>query len=145
MRVVGADAAGQRFTRLVRHSLLHLEPRSHWRQRLTPPQTLIFTTAQITEIHKNGGEIVGLTLQKNVQKDAQNGDRQRQVHISSLALRQQLAHLPQSRWQAKTLVVGVVGDELYGLYCPLGQPMHKSVTEPLPAPLATYAGAFGTI
>ncbi|HEY9858801.1 MAG TPA: S8 family serine peptidase, partial [Candidatus Obscuribacterales bacterium] len=108
MRVVGADAAGQRFTRLVRHSLIQLEPRSHWRQRLAQPEPLIFTTACITEIHKNDDEVVGLTLQK--------GDRQRRVHIISPALRQQLAHLTQLRWSAKTLVVGIVGDELYGLY-----------------------------
>lgn len=112
LRVEGIDPLGDRFVRLLRTSILQLQPRSRQRQQWVSPQ-IIFTSAQIAGVQMEENELRGLTLKR--------GDRTRRVKITSPHLRQQLAHALQHDFPNQELIVGVVGNELYGIYCPLQQ------------------------
>lgn len=117
--VEGIDPKGYRFTRLIRYSLLHLEPRSQWRQRLHKdlqeglqdvselPSMPLLTPANIIEVVQEAGEIVGLKLQR--------GDRIRSVLVTSAVLKRQLTWL-QTALIGQPWLVAVLGQELYGLY-----------------------------
>lgn len=106
--VEGMDAKGYPFTRLIRHSVIDLEPRSQWRQRIEPGLTPLLITAKIVAVAREAEEIVRLQLQQ--------GDRVRSVFVTSALLRSQLEWLLQQSWSAQEWRVGVVGAELYGLY-----------------------------
>jgi hypothetical protein len=111
--VEGRDPQGHPFTRLVRHSLIDLEPRSQWRSRLQSASLAaaiipLLTPAKIIAVERSGQEIVGLRLQK--------GDRQRSVVVTSALLRRQLEWLSLSREWASEWLVGLLGNELYGLH-----------------------------
>ncbi len=117
--VEGIDPKGYRFTRLIRYSLLHLEPRSQWRQRLHKdlqeglqdvselPSMPLLMPASIIEVVQEAGEIVGLKLQR--------GDRIRSVLVTSAVLKRQLTWL-QTTLIGQPWLVAVLGQELYGLY-----------------------------
>lgn len=109
--IEGIDPKGYRFTRLMRYSLLHLEPRSQWRQRLHEvselPSMPLITPANIIEVVKDAGEIVALRLQR--------GDRIRSVLVTSSVLKRQLTWL-QTTLIGQPWLVAVLGQELYGLY-----------------------------
>lgn len=67
LRVEGVDSMGCRFTRLLRRSVVQLEPRSHRRQRLiweglNQPIAPLFTPAHIVGIEREGSEITQLIL-----------------------------------------------------------------------------------
>ncbi|MBD1844834.1 S8 family serine peptidase [Cyanobacteria bacterium FACHB-63] len=106
--VEGTDPQGAPFTRLIRQSLIQLEPRSQWRQRLVEEAELFFTPAQILGVEREAGEIVRLKLQR--------GDRTRWVSIASPSLRTQLEWILQQSWSTQECLVGITGDEVYGLY-----------------------------
>jgi Subtilase family len=106
--VEGTDPKGNPFTRLIRHSLIDLEPRSQWRQRIEPSITPLLTLAKIIAVEREAGEIARLRLQQ--------GDRVRSVFVTSALLRSQLEWLLQQSWSAQEWLVGVIGSELYGLY-----------------------------
>ena len=106
--VDGLDAKGNPFTRLIRHSVIDLEPRSQWRKRIEPSLIPLLITAKIVAVEQESGEIVRLRLQQ--------GDRVRSVFVTSALLRSQLEWLLQQSWSAQEWLVGVVGAELYGLY-----------------------------
>ena len=109
--VEGVDPQGDRFTRLIRYSVIHLEPRSQWRQRLQEVNELsampLLTPANIIEVVQDAGEIVALRLQR--------GDRIRSVLVTSAVLKHQLAWL-QTTLMGQPWLVAVLGQELYGLY-----------------------------
>jgi hypothetical protein len=109
--VEGMDAKGYEFTRLIRPSLIQLEPRSHWRQRLQDEDAAsslpLLTPATLLDLLWEGGEVVGLRVQR--------GDRQRSVWVTSPVLKRQLAWL-QSTLLKQNWQVAVLGQELYGLY-----------------------------
>ncbi len=108
IRAEGADVNGNRFTRFLRQTLIQLEPRSTWRQRLETSEIMIFTTAQVIFVQYDNGDVIGLQLQKN--------DRQRYIKVSSQILRQQLEQLSLDEWKTEEFVFGILNQELYGLY-----------------------------
>lgn len=87
LRLEGIDGDGQRFTRILRHNLIHLQPYSVWRESLSQPSILL-VTAEIAAVYETAGEITRLQLRY--------GDRDREVIIRSPQLRQQLTWLNQS-------------------------------------------------
>ena len=109
--VEGVDPKGYRFTRLIRHSVIHLEPRSQWRQRLQEVSNLqsmpLLTPANIIEVVQEAGEIVALRLQR--------GDHIRSVLVTSTVLKRQLTWL-QTTLIGQPWLVAVLGQELHGLY-----------------------------
>ncbi len=109
--VEGLDPKGYRFTRLIRYSVIHLEPRSQWRQRLQEVGDLssmpLLISANIIEVVQDAGEIVALKLQR--------GDRIRSVFVPSTQFKRQLTWL-QTTLIGQPWLVAVLGQELYGLY-----------------------------
>jgi hypothetical protein len=99
LRAEGIDAAGSRFERRLRTSLVHLEPRSSWRRRLA--SRLVLTPARVIQAHYHDGVLIGLRLAW--------GGRQRSVSVTSPALREQLTGLDLG---AANLHFGVLDDEL---------------------------------
>jgi hypothetical protein len=106
VQVTGADVNGNNFTRTFRTNLVQLEPRSAHRQRLTQGK-LLFTRAEIIEIHRTGGEVVSLTLRHH--------HRKRQVAVSFPLLRQQLTYLNLENLLPDSLIFAVMESELYGV------------------------------
>jgi Subtilase family len=106
--VKGIDAKGNPFTRLIRHSVIDLEPRSQWRQRIEPSLTPLLIPAKIVAVEQEAGEIARLQLQQ--------GDHSRSVFVTSAMFKHQLEWLLKQSWFSQEWLVGVVGSELYGLY-----------------------------
>jgi subtilisin family serine protease len=88
LRIEGMDAKGDRFTRLISHNLIQLQPYSTWRKNLTQANELLII-AQIAAVRMENNQVVSLTLQ--------DGDRQRTVLVNSPPLRQQLTRRYQRR------------------------------------------------
>ncbi|MBD1823225.1 S8 family serine peptidase [Cyanobacteria bacterium FACHB-DQ100] len=108
MWVEGTDPQGVQFTRLIRQSLLHLESRSQWRQRLVEAAELFFTSARMIGVEREAEAIVRLKLQRS--------DRTRWVSVTSPSLRTQLEWILKQSWSTQECLVGITGDELFGLY-----------------------------
>ena len=106
LKIEGVDSTGNRFSRLLRRSVVQLEPRSQRRQRYQPA-TPLFTPAQIVGIEREGSEITQLTLQWN--------SHQRSIQVTCPKLQEQLQWLLQQDISKTEWIVGVVGQELYGL------------------------------
>jgi hypothetical protein len=111
LRVEGCDAAGHPFCRWLRYSLIQREPYSRWRRRCRQEQGVVFTPARITELHYRDRTVVALTLTHE--------GYSRQVQVTSSVLQDQLQQRPSQHWRDRPVVVGVLQDELWGIYCPL--------------------------
>ncbi|MGB3615052.1 MAG: S8 family serine peptidase, partial [Elainellaceae cyanobacterium] len=123
-RIEGVDAFGYRYSRLLRRSLLRLEPRSRWRQRLDRPRPVLFTAAQIAQVHVEAGHVTGLTLKR--------GHQTRRVLVKAPRLRQCLTQAFQHHFPQQNLVAGVLGNELQGIFCPLQQSSSRQLAISLP-------------
>lgn len=108
VQVLGFNAHGRRFARLLRSNLIRLEPRTAWRQRLASQKPIALVTAQIAEVHYTGGEIAGLRLS--------HGNRERNVSIVAPTLRAQLAQFDLDDIKDVHLNFGVQGHELVGIF-----------------------------
>jgi len=110
LRITGKDGEGNPFTRLLRHNLIQLQPRSTWRQHLSEEPVLLLQAERL-EINYFNNEISELRLHR--------GDRQRTLTIPSPELRQQLTWIEQQhrKLQARIsqLSFAIKGQELLAI------------------------------
>jgi N-acetyl-anhydromuramyl-L-alanine amidase AmpD len=141
--VRGKDDSGNTFERVLRSTVIDLEPRSTWRNRMADQAQALFVSGQIVEVMYTGAEVSALTLSK--------GDHKRMVNVSSPTLRAELAHLNLDRLKGGDLRFGVNGSELVGIFLSLNGHLPQVITVkpeadhgiegPLPEPQAPKAEA----